>query len=145
MMVLAGCNKLKDYNGEFDGPVLAYEPIRIGFPPETTLHMKMDFYDEVQAEGTMSTSDGTFDNATLQPIQGLSNDGLWTLKFSGSGFLNYMRIAEVTNGVFKGKYAVVIISLFESGDVEVRIIVGASDLYGVFTLKKQGNKTDEQS
>jgi hypothetical protein len=146
---LAACEDLSSFStdeGEYyTGEVLDADIIRKGFEPGTELQMTFDVGlvegdEEHVGPGQISTvppegGEVYFDVADLQPITSITHDQLSGFDFPTGRLRNYLFFANAS-GPLDGRLALVVVSLLSDGDVEVRIIMGAQELYGVFTLEK---------
>lgn len=140
-LALCACEKLSERSGNYQGELVPYDELRLGFAVGTTLDLEASFFDAHLLEGTISSSDGTFARSSLRRISKLANDKLGSFTFDGAGFTNYLYSAVVSAGPFAGREALVVISLYREARVEVRVILGAGALYGVFKLKRVSETT----
>ncbi|MCA9580743.1 MAG: hypothetical protein KC416_03045 [Myxococcales bacterium] len=88
----------------------------------------------------MTTSDPaqTFDTTPLEYIAPLEHDNLSLFDFPGGGRLrNYIFAATPLTGPLQGRDPLVFVSLMENESVEVRVVVGPGDYFGVFRLRRQ--------
>ena len=181
VVCVSGCSSLEDFQGDFQGNVLGAaecEPgpacsfIRRGFNGATKL--QLDAFDpSVRAfdgtttppttPGLLTTLDDvcgedgrTFIDEPLRPIAALAHDQLSQMELPGAGRLkNLMYAVEPTRGPLARRGALVIVSLLDSDEVEVRIVAGDGaidcvttpdpcasrargecDFFGVFRLKR---------
>lgn len=83
---------------------------------------------------------GPISAAPLRPIDGLQHDALSRYDFPGASRLrNYMFHVPVGPADGAGGFAMVFLSLMESGRIEVRVVFpgnGAGALFGVFRLNR---------
>jgi hypothetical protein len=148
-LALLACDDLSSFStdeGElYTGEVLDAEIIRKGFEAGTALEMT---FDVSQAEGdeehvgpgaitTIPPEEGEvlFQEADLLPISSILHDSLSGFDFPTGRLKNYMYFAAAS-GTYEGRLALVVVSLLSDGNVEVRIILGPQDLYGVFPMEK---------
>lgn len=141
MLTTSACEKLTERSGSYRGDLVAHDELRLGFEVGTTLSLEARFFDAHLLEGTVSTSDGTFARAELRRIVKLSNDKLGSFTFDGAGFTNYLYTAVVSNGPFAQREALLVISLYRDERVEVRVLLGAGSLFGVFKLVRVDETT----
>lgn len=143
---LAGCEDLDSFTtGEgqiYRGEVVDAPILRKGFEAGTTMEMDLDVSLVDEGPGAITTyppgedsPPGLFDHAPLTPIESMKNDQLSGLDFPAGRLRNYMFFATAS-GTYEGELALVIVSLLSDGDVEVRVILGPRDLYGIFTVQK---------
>lgn len=167
-----GCDDLSDFRGEFKGAIIKGNFIRSCFPADTVARLQFD--PELAVGSTpdpdpsdrnrLTTTDGTFSDTQLVPLSALAHDQLSELDFPGRRRLrNFILVARPNRGPLAGRDATVVVSLLETGEVELRIMgrtedtmtacpteaessgavgnVGGSDAprpreyFGVFTLK----------
>jgi len=129
----------------YRGEVLGSDFVLCGFAAGTRLEMTFDVSlamgDETHVgPGTITTvppagEDVMFENADLVPVGSIIHDQLSAFDFPTGRLKNYLFFADAS-GPLAGRQALVIVSLLSDGDVEARIIMGASDLYGIFVLEK---------
>ncbi|MGH7272752.1 MAG: hypothetical protein ACREJ3_20170, partial [Polyangiaceae bacterium] len=152
LFALVGCRDLSGFStsgGRYDGPVVAGDFVRAGIDATTSLCLTLDTDHLQDQPGAISTSDGRFHAAALRPIPQIWHDPLSTLTF-GEGRLKNMVYVAAASTPFTdgdGSDVFVILSLMQSGNVEVRLVRGApglvmdggvastagSNLFGVFS------------
>lgn len=131
----AGCTDLRDYSGSWQGEVLADSAVRVGFEEGTMVApLRLTLVTLQEAEGELTTSDGRFTDATLHPLGRAASDALASISFDGDPLRTYLLYAEAT-GSDSPTSAVVILSLFESERIELRI-ADRDQLYGIFPLHR---------
>jgi hypothetical protein len=108
------------------GEVTAASFVRAGVPEKMRLRLELDAERLQSAPGRIwSTSfDGGehLDGAILRPIPQLLHDPLSTFSFGEGRVKNALLVATPTGGA----QVMVVLSLLQSGDVEVRLLRGAS-------------------
>ena len=148
-VVLCACDDLSGFstseNEIYSGEVLDADIVRRGFEPGTMMEMTFDVAlvhgdEEHVGPGTITTippggAEPMFEEVELLPITSIVHDQLSGLDFPTGRLKNYLFYAA-PSGAYTGHLALVVVSLLSDGDVEVRIILGPEDLYGVFTLEK---------
>jgi hypothetical protein len=145
---LAACEDLDSFTTSegqiYRGVVVDADIVRAGFASGTQLEMTFDVTLVDEGPGVITTyppgedgEPGHFDNAPLLPIAALRNDSLSGFDFPSGRLQNYM-FMTTASGTYEGLLALVIVSLLSNGDVEIRVILGPEDLYGIFTLEKTG-------
>jgi tetratricopeptide (TPR) repeat protein len=131
-----GCRDLSSFTtggDRFEGAVVQGDFVRAGVDKLTSLCLSLDTDHLQDAPGTISTSDGRFHASSLRSIPQIWHDPLSTLSF-GDGRLKNLVYAAATSSPFGdglGEYVMVVVSLMQSGDVEVRLIRGAPGLAAV--------------
>src|SRR5690606_28853105 len=76
------------------------------------------------APGVVTTSDGRFRDAPLRPIPQLWHDPLSSLSFGDGRLKNLVYVATATDDAGASD-ATVVVSLMQSGEVEVRVLRSA--------------------
>lgn len=127
-----GCEELDDYRGRFQGNIVEGGFVRDCFGPEVTATLVFDprlaiapLPPELKdsEKNRLTTSDGTFKNTILEPIEALPHDQLSKLDFPGSQRLrNFLLFARPEQGPLAGRDALVVVSLLEDKRVELRVI-----------------------
>jgi hypothetical protein len=147
-LLAASCAELEDFSTRQDevwrGEALAADFLRRGFAPRASLELApLDLSSGTSTPGRITTSDGTFSEAALLPIEALPHDELSDLQFGVGRIRNYLYYVEVSAGPRQGAQALAVLSLVEDDSLELRIILGtgadpeSGDLFGVFRLTKQ--------
>jgi hypothetical protein len=128
LSVVGGCRDLSGFSttdgDRYEGPVVSAGFVLAGIQPTTQLCLTLDTDRLQDAPGAISTNDGTLNQVALRPIPQIWHDPLSTLSFGEGRLKNLVYVAKATSGddVF------VVISLMQSGDVEVRLLRGAPGL-----------------
>ncbi len=140
-----------------DGGPTEIDPIRRGIDldgdgrddvlgPDTAMEMTLrveEFQTSEVARAT--TSDGLLQDAPFQSIEALWNDTLSGFTFP-SGRLRsgmyFVAASPSAPGGLAGAELLAVLSLMVDGSVEVRLILGANRLYGVFRLRKTAVSED---
>lgn len=129
-VILAGCRDVSSFTtsgDSFQGIVVDAEFVRAGIDPGTCLCLTLDANHLQDTPGAISTTDGRFLMTPLRPIPELWNDPLSTLSFGDGRLRNLIYVASsstsLTDGGGQDVFAV--LSLMQSGDVEVRLLAGA--------------------
>jgi hypothetical protein len=127
---LAGCRDLSSYStngGSFGGQVVGAQFVLAGVDPSTSMCITLDTDHLQDAPGSVSTSDGRFASVPFRPIPQIWQDPLSTLNFGEGRVKNlvYVAAASVPFGDGDGNDVFFVLSLMQSGDVEVRMLRGA--------------------
>jgi len=127
LLALCACENLSNFEGTYQGAIIDGNFLRRCFAARTRATLEFDPDAAVVAgEGstnTLTTSDGTFDATPLIPFSALPHDQLSRFDFPGPSRLrNFLLMARPETGPLAGRDAVVVISLLESGSVEVRVM-----------------------
>ncbi len=125
---LAGCRDLSAFSttdgDRYENPVVNAGFVLAGMKPDTSLCLTIDTDHLQDAPGAISTDDGMFRKAPLRPIPQIWHDPLSTLSFGEGRLKNLVYVA--TSSASEDVFAV--ISLMQSGEVEVRLLRGAPNL-----------------
>jgi hypothetical protein len=127
-----GCVACRDLSSfttggdRYEGAVVQGDFVRAGVGPLTSLCLTLDTDRLQDAPGAISTDDGRFHAVPLRSIPQIWHDPLSTLSF-GDGRLRNLVYAAQTSSPVGGVSGdvLVVVSLMESGDVEVRLVRGA--------------------
>jgi hypothetical protein len=147
----AGCRDLQRFStrdDHFEGEIAKGEFIRAGFAGDVKLCLTLDADRLQDAPGTISSTDGRFRATPLRPIPQVWNDPLATLEFGTGRSKNMIYAATPAVDGGAGEDVMVVVSLMESNEVEVRMLRGAPpqadaapppspNLFGVFRLKRR--------
>jgi hypothetical protein len=129
----AGCRDLSSFttgSDRYEGAVVQGDFVRAGVDPSTTICLTLDTDHLQDGPGALSTSDGRFHTAALRPIPQIWHDPLSTLSFGEGRLKNLVYVASATTPFSdgNGNDVLAVVSLMQSGDVEVRLIRGAPGL-----------------
>jgi hypothetical protein len=132
---IAGCRDLSSFStagGSFEGQVVQADFVRAGVDATARLCLTLDTDHLQDAPGTLSTSDGRFQMVAMRPIPQLWQDPLSTLTFGEGRVKNLVYVVAATTPYAdgNGNDAFIVVSLMQSGDVEVRLLRGAPGLMG---------------
>ncbi len=149
-LAAAGCRDLSGFStnggGSYQGPVVGAGFVLAGIDAGTGLCLTLDTDHLEDAPGAISTSDGMFSHAALRPIPQIWHDPLSTFTFGEGRLKNLLYVATSSAGddVFT------VISLMQSGGIEVRLLRGApaisedggaaatgGNLFAVFQITRQ--------
>lgn len=125
---LASCRDLSGFSttdgDRYENKVVSAPFVLAGLQPDTSLCLTLDTDHLQDTPGAISTDDGMFQKAPLRPIPQIWHDPLSTLSFGEGRLKNLIYVATPTAGddVF------VVVSLMQSGDIEVRLLRGAPGL-----------------
>jgi hypothetical protein len=156
--LLAGvaCRDLSGFStkaGSYQGWVVPADFILAGVSPSAQLCLTIDTDHLQDTPGSISTSDGRFHAVPLRPIPQIWHDPLSTLSFGEGRLKNLVYVAAASKAFDdgSGNDVFVVVSLMQSGDVEVRLLRGApgiapdggsattpgGNLFAVFDLSRQ--------
>jgi hypothetical protein len=154
-VLLFGCRDNSRYSttlaDHFEGAVVSGSFVRAGIGENVQMCVSLDAEHLQDAPGTLTTSDGKFQRAQLRPIPQIWHDPLSTLTFGDGRRQNLVYVATPSSDAGDTQETMVIVSLMETGGLEVRLVRGApvSDastpapsqsppLFGIFTLQRRG-------
>ncbi|HTB78604.1 MAG TPA: hypothetical protein VK762_35415 [Polyangiaceae bacterium] len=128
LLSMAGCRDLSAFSttdgDRYENSVVDAGFVLAGMSPDTSLCLTIDANHLQDAPGAISTDDGMFRKAPLRPIPQIWHDPLSTLSFGEGRLKNLVYVATSSAG--EDVFAVV--SLMQSGEVEVRLLRGAPSL-----------------
>ncbi|HEX3770691.1 MAG TPA: hypothetical protein VHV30_07505 [Polyangiaceae bacterium] len=149
-VALLGCRDLSGFSttdgDSYQGAVVNASFVLAGVGSTTNLCLTLDTDHLQDSPGTISTDDGTFKKTPMRSIPQIWHDPLSTLSFGDGRIKNLVYVSTSTSGsdVF------VVVSLMQSGGIEVRLLRGAprltsagdaapaeSNLFAVFSLQRQ--------
>jgi hypothetical protein len=128
------------------GPVVNASFVLAGMGPNTKLCLTLDTDHLQDTPGSVSTDDGTFSKTPMRPIPQIWHDPLSTFSFGDGRVKNLLYVSTSS----AGSDIFVVVSLMQSGTIEVRLLRGApglapvadsgppeSNLFAVFDLQRQ--------
>ena len=146
VVAVLGCRDLRRFSSHgdhFEGTIAVADFVRSGFTIGTKLCLTLDTDHLELLPGMLSTSDGRFHDTPLRTIPQTFHDPISTLSFGEGRIRNLLYMAKPNED--GGADMLVIVSLMQSNDVEVRLIRGAPDQttgqthdFGVFYLTRSG-------
>src|SRR5580693_1511747 len=155
MAFVVACRDVTGFNtngGSYQGPVVDAPFVLAGIDGgSTSLCLTLDTNHLQDTPGNLSTSDGRFHAVPMRSIPQIWQDPLSTLQFGEGRVKNmiYMVRASTPFADGDGNDVLAVVSLMQSGDVEVRLIRGApgtgadggatpqGNLFAVFQLGRQ--------
>jgi hypothetical protein len=124
----AACRDVSDFttrpDEHFEGPVVAGSFVRSGVAADVTMCLTLDTSRLQSTPGTLTTSDGRFRDTPLRSIPQLWHDPLSTLGFGAGRVQNMVYVATAADDAGASD-AMVVVSLMQSGSVEVRMMRSA--------------------
>jgi len=158
LSLVAACRDLSGFNsngGSYQGAVVNAPFVLAGIDGgSTSACLTIDTSQLQQSPGALSTSDGRFHAAPIRSIPQIWQDPLSTLQFGEGRLKNMMYMVRAstpfTDG--EGNDVLAVVSLMQSGDIEVRLIRGAPEttdeggisstmqnVFAIFDLTKQSS------
>lgn len=134
-LALTGCRDISGFSthgDRFQGPVVDGEFVRAGVDAGTTLCLTIDTDHLEDGPGALWTSDGRFTMAALRPIPQIWHDPLSTLSFGEGRLKNLVYVVGASTPFADGdgNDVFTVVSLMQSGDIEVRMLRGAPPAAG---------------
>lgn len=128
----AGCNDLRDFNGEWSGPRVGDAPaVKVGVGTDASAHLTIDALDPHHLHAMLSV-DGMLTGADVTSLPGAEADALAGVTFAGDPLRVYFAFVDVPDG---GGQAMAIVALFPNDRVEVRLLRGGTaPIYAIFAL-----------
>jgi len=152
---LVACTDLSGFTtagDSYQGPVVAADFVLAGVASTTSLCLTLDTNHLQDGPGAVWTSDGMFHETALRAIPQIWHDPLSTFTFGEGRLKNLMYVSAATTPFPDGGSDVfVVLSLMQSGDIEVRLLRGApslsadggassqpsSNIFAVFSVSRQ--------
>jgi hypothetical protein len=134
LVALAGCRDLSKFDtgpgNRFEGAVVDADFVRAGVDMGTTLCLTLDTDHLQDAPGNLSTSDGRFQHTPMRPIPQIWHDPLSTLSFGDGRFQNLVYVVGAVTPFpdNAGTDVFAVVSLMQTGGIEVRLLRGAPAL-----------------
>ena len=147
-----GCTDVTRFSNSGDhyqGNIVAGDFVRAGFDSFASLCLVLDASHLQDSPGTITSSDGRFENTPLRPIPQIWHDPLSTLTFGEGRVQNLVYIATPVVDADALGDIVAVVSLMQTGGVEVRLFRGApiidagpggNNLFGVFSLTRESGQ-----
>ena len=134
-LVLSGCRDLSGFStgsGSFTGAIVDATFVRSGISAGTQMCLTLDANHFQDGPGTVWTDDGRFTAAPFRPIPQIWSDPLSTLSFGEGRLKNFVYVLGATTPFTdgNGNDVLAVLSLMQSGGVEVRLLRGAPPLGG---------------
>lgn len=157
----AACRDLSGFStakgGSYEGTIIGADFIRAGIPATTDggaatrMCLTLDTDHLQDAPGALSLSDGLFQRTPMRTIPQVWEDPLSTLAFGEGRVKNLVYVVTASTPLADGGTDVfAVVSLMQSGNIEVRLLHGAprltqdggaplpdgGNLFAVFTLQR---------
>jgi hypothetical protein len=131
LLLLAGCEDIRRFEGVWVGPVSADPAHQQGFGQSAFLRATVGSVSRTSIDLTVDLPAGSAP-LRFEPIRHAADDALGDLRLEGEPlrtFLGFLRPAA-------GEPYLAVVSLFAEDRIDVRIIRGPDEAYGVFTLRR---------
>jgi hypothetical protein len=126
---LTGCQDLRDYAGEWTGTISSDPALGHGFAPGTTINASVSAADR-EGIGLVVSWDGK--TAPFVPIRRATGDALSEAQLPGEPLRTFFGFVQPAGD----PPYLSVVSLFPENRLELRLIRGADEAYGVFTLRR---------
>ena len=144
LLLGASCKDVSDYSTAPDesycGSIVQGPFVRANFEPDVQMRLRFDGTALDTAPGSLTTSDGRLHDSALGVVTQVFNDPLSTLQFGEGRRRNLLYTVVPRDG---SPSLLVVLSLMDSGDMEVRLVRGpAGDggppaVFGIFPLQRR--------
>ena len=129
-LALGGCEDIRQFQGAWEGSVSADPALRQGFAAGATMRATIAEASRTALGMTVQLPDRA-DAVPFEPVRHAADDALGEMRLDGDPlrtFVGYVRPAGADP-------LLAIVSLFAADHVDVRLVRGPDDVYGVFTLR----------
>jgi hypothetical protein len=130
-LALAGCQDLREYAGTWTGEVSGDPELAHGFAPASNISVEISSANRDAIAFSVQLAPGA-PAAPFQPIRRAAGDALGDVQFAGGPLRTFFGYVTPPG---EAPY-LAIISLFAEARVELRLIRGIDDAYGVFALHR---------
>lgn len=130
LALAAGCEDLRRFSGDWVGTVSPDPALQLGFGPGAALRARVLSAGRHEIQLTVDLP-GT-GPLPFAPIRHASNDTLGDLRLDGEPLRSYLGYLEPTGA----PPFLTVVSLFPDDRIDVRIIRGPAEVYGVFSLRR---------
>jgi len=152
---IAGCRDISGFTtgtgNSYQGSVVAADFVLAGVGATTNLCLTIDTDRLQDTPGNLSTDDGRFHAVPMRTIPQIWQDPLSTLSFGEGRLKNLVYVATASTPFAdgNGNDVLVVVSLMQSGEIEVRLLRGApgaavdaapssgGNLFAVFDLQRE--------
>jgi hypothetical protein len=133
LLLGAGCEDIRRFEGSWAGSVSRDPAHQQGFTGDASMHATVG---SVSRRELTMTVDLPGQPAALpfQPIGHASDDVLGDLRLEGEPLRTFLGFVRPPTG----EPYLAVVSLFAEDHIDIRIIRGPNETYGVFSLRRQG-------
>jgi hypothetical protein len=137
LLLLVGCNDLRDFRGDWRGPRVGdADALRVGLADDAASVAAVLSIDQIDGHGLMArlAIDGVLPETPIASLAGAEADVLAGMTFGGGPLRVYLAFAPMSDGAGE---ALVVIALYDDRRVEVRLLRGGTmPLYAIFALSE---------
>jgi hypothetical protein len=130
-LVATACQDVRSFAGSWSGRASVDPHLSAGFP-SAQASLDIAVASELDLHGALTLAP-LFESAPVDSIRGASGDALGGLRVGHDPLHSYFAFATPTDGSLP---ALAVISLFGDDRVELRIVRGTNELYGLFSLRR---------
>jgi hypothetical protein len=139
LVLLAGCNDLRDFAGEWRGNRIGTSAAtKVGIADDATAALVIDDVDAHGLHGqvTIAGSSGAqIANAPVVSLPGAEADALASMSFAGSPMRVYVAFVPIDDGVGD---AMAMVGLYDARRIDLRLLRGGSaPIYAIFALSQR--------
>lgn len=131
VVLAAGCEDVRQFQGSWAGPVAADPAHQQGFAADAVVRANVASVSRTTLQMNVALP-GRADTVAFEPIRHAADDALGDLRLEGEPlrtFLGYVRP--------QGEAPILaVVSLFAEDRIDLRLIRGPDELYGVFALRR---------
>jgi hypothetical protein len=131
LVVAAGCEDIRRFDGEWQGDVSKDPAHQQGFGGGASLHASVTAVSRRKIDLTVRLPQ-QLSPLVFQPIHHASDDALGELRLEGEPLRTFLGYLQPTG---EQPYLTVV-SLFAEDRIDIRLIRGPDEAYGVFSLKR---------
>lgn len=139
VLVLAACNDLRDFAGEWRGARVGDSPaVRVGGTDGAVATLQIDDVDTRGLTGRLAIDSGYglyMIDAPVTSLAGAEADALATISFAGAPLRVYLSFVPVTDGAGD---ALAMIGLYDSRRIDLRLLRGGTaPIYAIFAMSER--------
>jgi hypothetical protein len=129
LVAALGCQDLREYAGDWSGEISSDPALAHGFEPGTSLSVGIT---EVGRDHVAFVATWNGRSAPFVPIRRAAGDSLSEMQLPGEPLRTFLGFVEPPG---ESPYLTVM-SLYPENRIELRLIRGADEAYGVFSLRR---------
>lgn len=144
----AGCDDIRGFEGDWEGPVSADPVLAKGFSPDDSVRLSIDAVTRDRIEATTDIRlrpgpTGIDIRAHFDPIRSASADALGEMRLPGEPLRSFLGFVLTDDCDTFGPPYFTVISLYAEKRVDLRLVRGevrgrlGSEAYGVFSLRRE--------
>jgi hypothetical protein len=130
-VVAAGCEDIRHFEGTWVGPVSADPAHQQGFGADAFLRANITSVSRASIAMTIDLPQAAAP-LTFEPIRHAADDALGEMRLDGEPLRTFLGFLRPTDGL----PILAVVSLFAEDHIDIRLIRGPDEAYGVFSLKR---------